>query len=53
MHQLSEFRKVMNELKTEKEFCIFIGWAEKAQELNSQMVQLIHENTQKIKFSIL
>lgn len=46
---MSEFRKVMNELKTEKEFCIFIGWAEKAQKINSEMVQLIHENTQKIK----
>lgn len=46
---MSEFKKVMNELKTEKEFCIFIGWAEKAKEINSRMVVLIHENTQKIR----
>lgn len=50
---MSEFRKIMNELKAEKEFCIFVGWAEKAQKINSQMVELIHENTQKIKFRIL
>ncbi|AIX12538.1 hypothetical protein WRP3_035 [Lactococcus phage WRP3] len=51
--KMSEFRKVMNELKIEKEFCIFIGWTEKAQKINSQMVQLIHENTQKMKLGIL
>lgn len=46
---MSEFRKVMNKLKAEKDFCISVGWTEKAQEINSKMVQLIHENTQKIK----
>lgn len=46
---MSEFKKIMNELKTEKEFCISVGWTEKAQKINSKMVQLIHENTQKIK----
>lgn len=50
---MSEFRKVMNELKAQKEFFIFVGWTEKAQKLNSQMVQLIHENTQQIKLGIL
>lgn len=48
---MSDFRKMMNELKTKKEFCIFIGFTEKAQEINSEMVQLIHENTQKIKLN--
>ena len=50
---MTDFRKMMLELKAKKEFCIFIGWIEKAQELNSEMVQLIHENTQKIKLRIL
>lgn len=50
---MSEFEKNMNELKTEKEFCIFVGWIEKAQKINSQMIELIHENTQKIKKGIL
>ncbi|ARM66163.1 hypothetical protein AM2_036 [Lactococcus phage AM2] len=50
---MTEFRRMMNELKTQKEFCIFIGWTEKAQKINSEMVQLIHENTQKIKIRIL
>lgn len=47
--KMSEFRKVMNELKTEKEFCISVNWLDKAQEINSKMVQLIHENTQQMK----
>lgn len=51
--KMSEFRKVMNKLKTEKDFCISVGWTEKAQKINSKMVQLIHENTQKIKLGIL
>lgn len=46
---MSEFRKIMNELKTEKEFCISVNWLDKAQKINSEMVQLIHENTQKMK----
>lgn len=46
---MTEFRKVMNKLKAEKDFCISVGWTVKAQEINSEMVQLIHENTQKIK----
>lgn len=50
---MSEFRKVMNKLKTKKEFCIFIGWIEEAQKINGKMVELIHENTQKIKKGIL
>lgn len=50
---MSEFRKIMLELKAKKEFCVFVGWLEKAQELNSEMVQLIHENTQKNKLGIL
>ena len=50
---MTDFRKMMLELKAKKEFCIFIGWIEKAHELNSEMVQLIHENTQKNKLSIL
>lgn len=50
---MTDFKKNMLELKTEKEFYIFIGWIEQAQEINSRMVVLIHENTQKIKFSIL
>ncbi|ARM66797.1 hypothetical protein AM4_139 [Lactococcus phage AM4] len=45
---MTDFRKMMLELKAKKEFCVFVGWAEKAQEINSQMVVLIHENTQKI-----
>lgn len=47
--KMSEFRKVMNKLKAEKDFCISVGWTEKAQKINSKMVQLIHENTQKMK----
>lgn len=50
---MSEFRKIMLELKAQKEFCIFIGWTEKAQKINSEMVVLIYENTQKIKLGIL
>lgn len=46
---MTEFKRIMLEMKAEKEFCIFIGWTEKAQKINSQMVVLIHENTQKIK----
>lgn len=46
---MSEFRRIMMELKTEKEFFIFVGWIEQAKATNSQMVQLIHENTQKIR----
>ena len=46
---MTEFKKIMNELKAEKEFFISIGLVEKAQKINSEMVQLIHENTQKIK----
>lgn len=46
---MTEFQKIMNELKTEKEFCISVGWIEKAQKINSEMVELIHENTQKMK----
>ena len=46
---MTEFRKKMLKLKTEKDFCIFVGLVEKAQEINSEMVQLIHENTQKMK----
>lgn len=48
---MSEFKKIMNELKTEKEFFISVGWVEKAQKINSQMVELIHENTQKMKLN--
>lgn len=51
--KMSEFRKIMNKLKVEKEFCISVGWTEKAQKINSKMVELIHENTQKIKLGIL
>ena len=50
---MSEFEKNINELKTQKEFCIFVGWIEKAQKINSQMIELINENTQKIKKGIL
>lgn len=50
---MSEFRKIMNELKTKKDFCISVGWTEKAQKINSEMVERIHENTQKIKLGIL
>lgn len=50
---MTEFRRIMMELKTQKEFYIFIGWLEKAKEINSRMVVLIHENTQKNKFIIL
>lgn len=46
---MSEFQKIMNKLKAEKDFCISVGWKEKAQKINSEMVQLIHENTQKMK----
>lgn len=50
---MSEFRKVMNKLKVEKDFCISVGWTVKAQKINSEMVERIHENTQKIKKGIL
>ena len=46
---MSEFRKKMLKLKTEKDFCISVNWLDKAQEINSKMVQLIHENTQQMK----
>lgn len=46
---LSKFQKIMQELKTKKEFCISVNWLDKAQKINSEMVQLIHENTQKMK----
>lgn len=44
---MSEFRKIMNKLKAEKEFCISVGWTEKAQKINSKMVELIYESIQK------
>lgn len=50
---MSEFRKNMLEMKAKKEFFIFVGWIEQAQAVNSQMVVLIHENTQKHKLSFL
>lgn len=44
---MTEFQKIMNELKTEKDFYISVGWIDKAQKINSKMVQLIYESIQK------
>lgn len=47
--KMSEFKKIMNELKTEKQICILLGEKEKAQKINEKMVILIDQQTKKEK----